>query len=236
MCHCTKPNRRTFVSRSAVAMVVAAGLISGRRTASAGTGSSMPGPAEALSRLRDGNVRYLTSPELCTTTNAKQRKALTTGRPWATILSCADSRVDPELIFGGLEEGQLLVCRNAGNLADTATMGTIEFGAQYLGTSLVVVLGHEQCGAIEKACEVAEAGTDLPGSIGLMLNPILPAAAAMRGRGGDFTTNVARESARRTAVRISSESVIIRDRVREGTVRVVYAMYSMDTGAVEFLD
>src|SRR5204863_3049139 len=123
--------------------------------------------------------------------------------PWATIVGCADSRVPPELLFGGLGLGELFVARNAGNLVDTATMGTVDYGAEVLGAPLLVVLGHEKCGAVVAACDVVTKKATFPGSIGPMVKPIVPAAMAMRGKPGDFVDNTVRESARRTAQRLA---------------------------------
>ena len=91
--------------------------------------------------------------------------------PWATIVGCSDSRVPPELLFGGLGLGELFVARNAGNLADTATVGTLEYGAAVLGSPLIVVLGHSSCGAVKAACEVVTSNATFPGSIGPMIDP-----------------------------------------------------------------
>jgi carbonic anhydrase len=193
-------------------------------------------PEQALERLKTGNQKYIAAPQLCEAELGKRREQVATGQaPWATILTCSDSCVPPELIFGGLNLGELFVCRNAGNMADTATMCTIEYGAEHLGSPLVVVMGHERCGAVAAACEVAEKGTELPGSIGPMVDAILPAAKAMMGKEGDFVANVVRESARLTAGKIGSQSEIVKHLVHEGKVRVVYAVYDLDTGVVEFL-
>ena len=191
---------------------------------------------EALAKLKEGNAKYVAAPQLCEADLGKRREEVAKGQaPWATILTCADSRVPPELLFGGLNLGELFVCRNAGNMADTATMGTIEYGAEHLGSPLIVVLGHERCGAVAAACEVAEKGTKLPGSIGPMVDAILPAAKEMMGKDGDFVANVVKESARRTAEKIGAESEIVAHLVHEGKVKIVYATYDLDTGVVEFI-
>jgi carbonic anhydrase len=134
-----------------------------------------------------------------------------------------------------LNLGELFVCRNAGNMADTATMGTIEYGAEHLGSQLIVVLGHERCGAVAAACEVAEKGTKFPGSIGPMVGEIVPAAKDLLGKGGDYVDNVVRESAKRTAAKIANESEIIKELAHEGKVKIVYARYDLDSGVVDFL-
>lgn len=238
MCEiCDQTNRRKFLAGS-LASVAAVGMMgwAGVTPASAKVAPTSLKPDEALAKLKEGNAKFVKAPELCSSDLAMKREALAKGQaPWATVLTCADSRVHPEMVFGGLELGELFVCRNAGNMADTATMGTIEYGAEHLGSPLVVVLGHERCGAVAAACEVAEKGTDLPGFIGPMVDAILPAAIAMRGKEGDFVANVVKESARRTAERIAQESEIVKQLVEEGKVKVVYAVYDLDTGVVDFL-
>ena len=127
------------------------------------------------------------------------------------------------------------MARNAGNIADTDVLGTIEYGAEHLGAPLVVVLGHQRCGAVAAACEVTEKGTKLPGSIGKMIQPILPSAKKLRGKGGDFVDAVVRENARHNAETVLKKSEIVTEVVHHGKVKVVYAYYSLDTGVVEFL-
>jgi len=150
-------------------------------------------------------------------------------------MTCSDSRVSPELIFGGVGIGELFVARNAGNVADTAVMGTIEYGAEHLGTPLVVVLGHQRCGAVQAACDVVEKHVRLEGSIRPMVDAIVPAAKSQRGKSGDFVDNAVRENARRNAAKILAGSKIIRHLVHEGKVKVVYARYDLESGVVAFL-
>ena len=191
---------------------------------------------QALAKLKEGNQRYVSSPQACAIDLAKSRAAVAEHQaPWATILSCADSRVPPELIFGGQNVGELFVARNAGNMADVATLGTIEYGAAALGVPLIVVLGHERCGAVAAACEVIEKNSKFPGSIGPMLEPIIPAALAVRGKPGDFVDNAVRENALRTATKLVSTSKIVADLVGTGKVKVVAARYDLEKGEVEFL-
>jgi carbonic anhydrase len=191
---------------------------------------------DALARLKAGNEKFRSVPQLCEMNLAATRAEVAKGQsPWATILTCADSRVPPELIFGGVGLGELFVARNAGNTADTATMGTIEYGAEHLGSPLIVVLGHQNCGAVAAACEVVEKHTKLPGSMGPMVAAIVPAAKAVWGKAGDFVDNAVRESARRTARKIGSKSEIVEELVHHRKVKIVYARYALNTGAVEFL-
>ena len=151
------------------------------------------------------------------------------------VIACADSRSPPELIFGGHGVGQLFVARNAGNLVDTATLGTVEYGAAVLGSPLIVVLAHTSCGAVKAACDVVTKNATYPGAIGTMIEPILPAALAARGQEGDYVDNTAKLSAQRTATRLASASTIISGLAGSGKLKIVPAIYDLQTGVVTYL-
>ncbi len=180
-------------------LAIGAGALAATVAGSPSRSADAPvGPARspdlALGDLKTGNTRFVTEPQLCELDLVKQRAGVAGAQaPWATILSCADSRVPPELVFGGRGLGELFVARNAGNLADIATIGTLEYGAAVLGSPLIVVLGHSHCGAVKAACEVVTDNATFPGSIGPMIDPIIPAALAVRGQSGDFVDNSVRE-------------------------------------------
>ena len=156
--------------------------------------------------------------------------------PWATVISCADSRVPPELIFGGHGVGELFVARNAGNLVDTATLGTVEYGAAVLGSPFIVVLAHTSCGAVKAACDVVTKNATYPGAIGPMIEPILPAALAVRSDPGDLVDNAAKESAKRTARRLTTASTLIAGLAGAGKLKIAAAIYDLNTGVVTYLD
>ncbi|SON57462.1 Carbonic anhydrase 2 [Hartmannibacter diazotrophicus] len=221
-----------------VAGLVALGLDGGAPQARAADGAATAlSPGEALARLKSGNERYVRTPELCSIDLAAKRASVAGHQaPWATIVSCADSRVPPELIFGGHGVGELFVARNAGNLVDTATLGTIEYGTAVLGSPLVVVLAHTGCGAASAACNVVTKKATYPGAIGPMIEPIVPAAIAVQGEPGDFVDNTAMESARRTAARLTATSRPIADLVDGGKLKIVAAIYDLKTGIVTNLD
>lgn len=194
-------------------------------------------PGEALAALKSGNERYVGHPELCSIDLAKQRSAVAGHQaPWATIISCADSRVPPELIFGGRGVGELFVARNAGNLVDTATLGTVEYGAAVLGSPLIVVLAHTSCGAVKAACDVVTKNATYPGAIGPMVEPILPAALAVQNNPGDLVDNAARESAKRTAGRLAASSTLVAGLAGTGKLKITSAIYDLQTGVVSYLD
>lgn len=231
--------RRDLLKFGAVGLAASglavAGL--GGGTGVARAAAARPGtPDEALAALKEGNARYISDPKLCSMGLEAQRAAGVEGQaPWATIIGCADSRKPPELVFGGLGLGELFVARNAGNLVDTATLGTVEYGSVVLGVPLIVVLGHTSCGAVAAACDVVTKNATYPGAIGPMIEPILPAAIATQGEAGNYTNNAAKESARRTAARLTASSTLLADLVADGKLRIIPAIYALDTGEVSYL-
>jgi carbonic anhydrase len=220
-----------------VAGLTTAALAGGYGSARAAGGAATTlSSDEALAALKSGNKRYLSHPELCASDLAERRTAVAEHQaPWATIISCADSRVPPELIFGGHGVGELFVARNAGNLVDTATLGTVEYGAAVLGSPLIVVLAHTSCGAVKAACDIATKNATYPGAIGPMVEPIVPAALAVRGQAGDFADNAAKESARRTATRLTATSTLIAGLAGQGKLKIVAAIYDLQSGGVTYL-
>jgi carbonic anhydrase len=229
----TSRSRRHFLTAAGAGLLT--GLVSAPSFASGGPTTTVTAD-EALQKLVEGNARYVEAPEVCAVDLGLAREHVAHGQmPWATIVSCADSRVPPELLFGGVGVGELFVARNAGNMVDTATMGTIEYGAGVLGVPLIVVLGHQRCGAVAAACDVVAKQAKFPGSIGPMVQAIVPAAKAVRKMEGDFVDNTVRESARRTAHKIATQSPIVSALVKKGKVKVVAARYDLEEGKVEFL-
>jgi carbonic anhydrase len=227
--------RRDLLKLGAAGIVALGfGGVSWQARAAEGAATALS-PDEALAALKAGNERYVSNPELCSADLAQKRTAVAAGQaPWATIISCADSRVPPELIFGGQGVGDLFVARNAGNLVDTATLGTVEYGAAVLGSPLIVVLAHTSCGAVKAACDVVTDNATYPGAIGPMIEPILPAALAVQKGSGDFVNNAAIENAKRTAGRLTAASTLIAGLVGDGKVKIVSAIYDLQTGKVTF--
>jgi carbonic anhydrase len=147
VCHGFTPDLRQFLPF--VAASFAATVLFGRASAFAAGAVTNVTADEAIARLIAANEKYISATELCAVGLSRQREQVAQAQtPWATILTCSDSRVPPELVFADLKLNELFVARNAGNLLDTDTMGTIEYGAEHLGIPLVVVLGHERCGAV----------------------------------------------------------------------------------------
>ena len=232
-CQKSSLHRRRFLSLSAASIAAASLFGAGRASAVPTTNVTAD---EAFARLKAGNDKFVNAPELCAADMVKHRAQIAPAQtPWAAILTCSDSRLAPELLFGGLGLGEIFVARNAGNMADTATMGTIEYGAEHLGVPLVVVMGHKRCGAVAAACAVVEKHATFPGFIEPMVDAIVPAAQAVYGKPGDFVDNTVRESAKRTAAQIATKSEIVSGLIKENKVKVVAARYDLDDGHVEFL-
>jgi carbonic anhydrase len=182
---------------------------------------------EALTRLKNGNVRFVTA-KVSDGKPVAARRAETAQEqhPFAVILGCADSRTSPEIIFDQ-NIGDVFVDRNAGNLVDDHTLGTIEYAVEHLGVRLIVVLGHERCGAVSAAVASGEA----PGHIQSVVRDIQPAVQAVKGGQGDTVHRAVAENARRMAERIRKEAVF-GDLAKE--VHIIPAVYDLDTGKVDF--
>jgi carbonic anhydrase len=156
--------------------------------------------------------------------------------PIAVLVSCSDSRVPPELLFGrGL--GELFIVRNAGNTVDTTALGSIQYAVAELGVPLVLVLGHERCGAVDAAVKVVKDNATFPGSIGQMIEPILPAVIKAQTQPGDLLDNAVRENVRRVVSRLrSATEPLLLDPQRAGKLKIVGARYDLEDGDVDFFD
>jgi carbonic anhydrase len=162
-----------------------------------------------------------------------EREALTRGQnPFAGILSCADSRIAPEYAFDA-GRGDLFVCRVAGNFINDDVLASFEYAVQILGTPLLMVLGHQACGAIDAAIKSISDGTTLPGHLPALVTALGPAVQAARGETGNALDNTIRRNVALNVERLMTAKPIISKFVADGKVRVVGALYHLDTGKVE---
>ncbi len=184
---------------------------------------------EILNRLKDGNERFVADKLDGQLQDSSRRKTLISGQePYAIILSCADSRVVPELAFDtGL--GELFVVRIAGNIANSSSIASIEYAVAHCGSSIIVVLGHQSCGAVTAAIKGGDNGYNL----NHLLSHITP-AIYVSGEGASVT-DVVKKNAELTAKELQTRSSIISNAVAEGTVKIVPAYYNLDSGKVDFL-
>lgn len=193
-------------------------------------------PDAALALLKEGNRAFLDDAPQPPPHARERRLAIAREQhPFVVLVGCSDSRVPPEILFRrGL--GDLFIIRVAGNTVDRVALGSIEYAVEELGAPLVVVLGHERCGAVHAAVEVVERDRALPGAIGEMVEPILPAVLRARSAGGDLLDAAVRENVRRVAARLRDEGPILAEKVRTGALRIVGARYDLDDGMVDFFD
>lgn len=186
---------------------------------------------EALSMLLEGNKRFSTSNALHPRQDDTRRNETSSGQsPFAAILTCADSRVAPEILFDqGL--GDLFVVRVAGNILNEHIKGSLEYAVLHLNTPLIVVLGHTKCGMITGVAKEHE----LDGSIASLAPVIEPHVENVRQDDGNLVYNATVEVARQTARQLSEAEPILAERVKEGKLKVIPAMYDIETGEVELL-
>lgn len=191
---------------------------------------------EALARLIAGNGRFVRGEARFPTVQKEVLAALAKGQqPYTTILGCSDSRVPPELIFDA-GFGELFIVRVAGNVVSPEVMGTLQYAGVHLRTPLFVVLGHEGCGAVSAAL-AARTGAQEPARIALLLENILPGLR-------DLRTELAPESELCAAVEANVrwsmhqllETPEAKARAAEGTMKLVGAVYELESGSVRFLE
>lgn len=219
-------------------------LLTGKNVFAATGNKTTLTPEAALKVLKDGNANFLTDSPLRAAQGRERRLEIARNQaPLAVLVSCSDSRVPPELLFGrGL--GELFIVRNAGNTVDTVALGSIQYAVAVLGVPLIVVMGHERCGAVDAALGVVEKNTNYPGSIGQMIEPIVP--AVLRARAGMDATKpydrdavldaAVRENVKRVVTRLRTSEPLLIEPLQQKKLMIVGARYDLDDGSVEFFD
>src|SRR5215211_2510390 len=233
-------SRRGFLGCACCAAVSVG--IAGRLSAFAAEGARTNlTPDQALETLKEGNRSFQTDSPVRAVQGRERRLEIARGQtPFTVLVSCSDSRVPPELLFGR-GPGELFIVRNAGNTVDTAALGSIQYAVAELGVPLVLVLGHERCGAVDAALSVIEKNATFPGSIGQMIEPIVPAALQARSAApantnrDDVLDMAVRENVKRvvTRLRTASEPILL-DPLKAGKLKIVGARYDLDDGSVDF--
>jgi carbonic anhydrase len=201
----------------------------------------MVSSSEALERLKDGNHRFAAGEStIQQASDVARRQSLTEGQvPFAVILGCSDSRVPSEIVFDqGL--GDLFVIRVAGNIVAPSQIGSVEFAASQFGCSLVVVMGHENCGAIHATVNsIQDSGQEISPNIMTIVDRIRPAVESVVNDDRDLEHDKLVEKAVRANVQasvsnLSHGSEILEQMIRKGSLQVVGAEYSLTSGKVEF--
>jgi len=187
---------------------------------------------EALQRLKEGNERYASGQSANAVTDAETRRSLVgSQQPYAAVLGCADSRAIPELIFdAGI--GEVFSVRVAGNVINPQNNGSLEYAVAHLDVALVVVMGHQNCGAVSATLD----NYDGPGHIQSITEAISDAIDDAKDLPGDTLTNTVKANAQRMARLLRETGPILSAAVEAGTLRIVPAYYDFEQGLVEFLE
>ena len=186
---------------------------------------------EPLKKLIEGNQKFVGSKMLHQNQSAERREEVAKGQhPIAVIVSCSDSRVPPEIIFDqGL--GDLFVIRSAGNLVDDIGLGSIEYAVEHLGVQLIIVLGHERCGAVSAAVQGGEA----PGHIAKLIEEINPAVEKAKKQSGDLLENAVLSNINMVVKQLQDSEPILKEFVHSKKLIIVGARYDLDDGVVTII-
>jgi carbonic anhydrase len=225
-------NKHYFIRSLLIASVLLAGQ-SGLTAPDHPEQSAKVAPADALARLKAGNQRFIAGKLQHPHQNPKRRAELATGqRPFAIVLGCADSRTSPEVLFDqGL--GDLFVIRVAGNVLDDHVLASIEYAVDHLGTQLIVVLGHQRCGAVQAAKETLDSKAEAPAHINSLVAAIRAAVEATRGADLEATIKANTDNVVQS---LRSSEPVLKKEVEAGAITVLGAYYNLDTGAVAFTE
>jgi len=225
-------SRRNLMLRAGAGML-AASIAPALLPAQAAKAEAISGltPNGALKKLMEGNQRYIEQKRTFPDQARSRIVEVAQGQhPFATILACSDSRVTPEIIFDqGL--GDLFDIRVAGNFLDDGVLGNMEYAAVELGVPLLVILGHERCGAVKAALD----GKPVPGHISTLVAAIKPAVDATKNQGGDAWDNAVRANVKMNVKKLKLASPILAAAVKAGKLKVVGGRYDLDSGKVQII-
>jgi carbonic anhydrase len=228
-------SRRTFglFAMSSAALLLASGADAKEKQAPPKP-ENVLSPEAALKRLLRGNERYV---EGVTQRHdfKREREALVGGQnPFAAILSCADSRIAPEYAFDS-SRGDLFVCRVAGNFAADETVASLEYAVAVLNTPLILVLGHESCGAVDATIKSLRDDKPLPGHLPSLVQAIAPAVKAVSSKGGDVLNNAIRQNVIDNVAKLKSATPILSAALNDKKIQVVGGIYRLNSGKVELV-
>jgi carbonic anhydrase len=187
----------------------------------------------SLELLYEGNARFVDAQSTYDHLTARRLELAAGQSPFAIVLGCSDSRVPIETVFDQVP-GNLFVVRLAGNFVDDNGLASIEYSVAALGSSLIVVLGHTSCGAVDATVRYLRDGTVQPGHIQRLVTAIEPAASAVKHLEGDWVDNAVAENVRLNVAAMTAGSSIIADAVERGALRVVGGVYDLHGGKVSF--
>ena len=191
-------------------------------------------PDASLKRLMEGNERYVGG--LARRHDFKnQREALAGGQnPYAAILSCADSRIAPEYAFDSAR-GDLFVCRVAGNFANEETVASLEYAVAVLATPLILVLGHEACGAVDATIKSLKDGKPLPGHMPSLVAGLSPSVKVVADQPGNALDNAILQNVKDTVAKLKAAAPILSAAVEQNKIKVVGGIYRLKSGKVDMV-
>ena len=229
-----KPSRRSFILTASAAGLLLAHPALAKEAKAPPKPQNVLTPDAALARLKQGNERYVEG--VAKRHDFKhEREALAGGQnPYAAILSCADSRIAPEYAFDS-GRGDLFVCRVAGNFASEDIVASMEYAIAVLNVPLILVLGHESCGAVDATIKSLKDGTTLPGHLPSLVAAISPAVKAAQGEPGDLLANAIRQNVALTVDKVKAATPILKAAVDDSKIKVVGGVYKLASGHVELL-
>jgi carbonic anhydrase len=233
--HRFEPSRRRLLfAAAATTGLLLANAAGAKETKPPPKPQNVLSPDASLERLRQGNARYVDGVSLRHDFK-HEREALAAGQnPFAAILSCADSRIAPEYAFDS-GRGDLFVCRVAGNFANTETIASMEYAVAVLNVPLIVVLGHESCGAVDAAIKSLRDDKALPGHMPSLVEAIAPAVKAVSQQGGDTLAKATRQNVIDNVAKLSTATPILAAAVEQRKLRVVGGIYGLKDGRVEMI-
>jgi carbonic anhydrase len=228
------PSRRSLLGLGAAAGLWLASPTLAKETKAPPKPENVISPDASLKRLLDGNRRYVDG--VSRRHDFKhEREALSGGQnPYAGILSCADSRIAPEYAFDS-GRGDLFVCRVAGNFANDDSVASLEYGVAVLGVPLILVLGHDSCGALDATIKSLKDNSTLPGHLPSLVTALTPAVKAVSSKGGDVLGNAIRQNVIDTVAKLKSATPILSAAVEQNKLKVVGGIYRLKDGRVDMV-
>ena len=226
-----RPSRRSFLLAASTMGLVLTRAAGAKETKTPPKPGNVLSPDAALKRLQEGNARYVEG--LARRHDFKhEREALVGGQnPYAAILSSADSRIAPEYAFDS-GRGDLFVCRVAGNFADEDMIASMEYAVALLAVPLILVLGHEGCGAVDATIKSLKDDKELPGHMPSLVEAIAPAVKAVSKQGGDTLGNAIRQNVIDNVAKLKSTTPLLSAAVEQGKLKVVGGIYRLGDGKV----
>ncbi len=219
-------------------------LLAGALPAAVAHAAAAPGPApkpangltpqQALTRLKEGNGRYVAGVTKRHDFIA-EREALVDGQnPFAAVLGCADSRIAPEYAFD-TGRGDIFAVRVAGNFVTDNGLASLEYAVAVLGTPLIVVLGHDRCGAVAAGVKAVKDNARFPGKIQGLADALKPAVTQVLNKPGDLLDNAIAQNVADTMARLKRESTVLTDAITQGKLDIVGGIYRLNSGEVEWV-